>query len=155
MIPSVSVKKLCLDCRNANLLTHCASSRSERYGRSAACRAGSCLGRAYRPRSLARLSSTGSASGSALSWEEVLKSSDLARPAGFEPATRCLEGSRSIHLSYGRLSLSVHGKDHMKATPRSQCTQPSEPYHPGEHQPSAEVTRSPRVPQAAVIRGDG
>ena len=26
----------------------------------------------------------------------------LARPAGFEPATRCLEGSRSIRLSYGR-----------------------------------------------------
>jgi hypothetical protein len=25
-----------------------------------------------------------------------------ARPAGFEPATRCLEGSRSIRLSYGR-----------------------------------------------------
>jgi hypothetical protein len=56
----------------------------------------------------------------------------LARPAGFEPATRCLEGSRSIHLSYGRLSVSVHGKDHMKATQRSQCTQPSEPHHPGE-----------------------
>ena len=28
-------------------------------------------------------------------------SSDLARPAGFEPATRCLEGSRSFQLSYG------------------------------------------------------
>jgi hypothetical protein len=26
--------------------------------------------------------------------KEVLKSSDLARPAGFEPATRCLEGSQ-------------------------------------------------------------
>ena len=28
--------------------------------------------------------------------------SDLARPAGFEPATRCLEGSCSVRLSYGR-----------------------------------------------------
>ena len=27
----------------------------------------------------------------------------LARPEGFEPPTRCLEGSRSIHLSYGRM----------------------------------------------------
>src|SRR5437764_12976614 len=26
----------------------------------------------------------------------------LARPAGFEPATRCLEGSCSVRLSYGR-----------------------------------------------------
>jgi hypothetical protein len=26
----------------------------------------------------------------------------LARPEGFEPPTRCLEGSRSILLSYGR-----------------------------------------------------
>ena len=27
---------------------------------------------------------------------------ELARPAGFEPATRCLEGSCSVRLSYGR-----------------------------------------------------
>ena len=26
------------------------------------------------------------------------------RPGGLEPPTRCLEGSRSIHLSYGRLT---------------------------------------------------
>ena len=26
----------------------------------------------------------------------------MARPAGFEPTTHCLEGSCSIHLSYGR-----------------------------------------------------
>ena len=45
----------------------------------------------------------------------------LARPAGFEPATRCLEGSRSIHLSYGRSVTIVHGEDHTKATRRSHC----------------------------------
>ena len=27
----------------------------------------------------------------------------MARPEGFEPPTLCLEGRRSIHLSYGRL----------------------------------------------------
>jgi hypothetical protein len=27
----------------------------------------------------------------------------LARPEGVEPPTSCLEGRRSIHLSYGRL----------------------------------------------------
>ena len=29
----------------------------------------------------------------------------MARPAGFEPATLCLEGRCSIHLSYGRTGL--------------------------------------------------
>jgi hypothetical protein len=32
----------------------------------------------------------------------------LARPEGFEPPTRCLEGSRSILLSYGRGSDAAH-----------------------------------------------
>ena len=43
-------------------------------------------------------------------------SSDLARPAGFEPATRCLEGSCSVRLSYGRPNVIVHGEDHVTAT---------------------------------------
>ena len=38
--------------------------------------------------------------------------SQPARPAGFEPATRCLEGSCSIRLSYGRPVTIVHGEDH-------------------------------------------
>ena len=42
------------------------------------------------------------------------------RPAGFEPATRCLEGSRSIRLSYGRSLTIVHGEGHATATRRSQ-----------------------------------
>jgi hypothetical protein len=40
----------------------------------------------------------------------------LARPAGFEPATRCLEGSCSVRLSYGRSEISLHAEDHMTAT---------------------------------------
>src|SRR5437667_12730755 len=36
---------------------------------------------------------------SGLAPEQVF---ELARPAGFEPATRCLEGSCSVRLSYGR-----------------------------------------------------
>jgi hypothetical protein len=39
-----------------------------------------------------------------------------ARPAGFEPAADCLEGSCSIQLSYGRPETIVHVKGHMKAT---------------------------------------
>jgi hypothetical protein len=34
----------------------------------------------------------------------------LARPEGFEPPTRCLEGSRSILLSYGRGSDADQGR---------------------------------------------
>ena len=43
------------------------------------------------------------------------------RPAGFEPATRCLEGSRSIRLSYRRSVTSVQVKGHTWATRGSQC----------------------------------
>ena len=35
-----------------------------------------------------------------LSWSDTVFC--LARLAGFEPATRCLEGSRSVQLSYRR-----------------------------------------------------
>jgi hypothetical protein len=47
--------------------------------------------------------------------------SRFARPAGFEPATRCLEGSCSVRLSYGRSKVIVYGEDHATATRRSQC----------------------------------
>ena len=43
------------------------------------------------------------------------------RQAGFEPATRCLEGSRSIRLSYWRSVTIVHAEDHVLATRGSQC----------------------------------
>jgi hypothetical protein len=44
-----------------------------------------------------------------------------ARPAGFEPATHCLEGSCSIRLSYGRPETIVHVKDHATDTRGSRC----------------------------------
>jgi hypothetical protein len=50
--------------------------------------------------------------------------SHFARPAGFEPATRCLEGSRSVRLSYGRSQIIVPGEYHASATCRSQCVAP-------------------------------
>src|SRR5690242_19639499 len=56
--------------------------------------------------------------------QETQIPSDLARPAGFEPATRCLEGSCSVRLSYGRSNVIVHGEDHVTATRRSQCVGP-------------------------------
>ena len=43
------------------------------------------------------------------------------RQAGFEPATRCLEGSCSVRLSYGRSEIIVPGEYHASATCRSQC----------------------------------
>ena len=32
----------------------------------------------------------------------------MARPAGIEPTTHCLEGSCSIHLSYGRKQIKIY-----------------------------------------------
>src|SRR5580700_9017127 len=52
---------------------------------------------------------------------------DLVRQAGFEPATRCLEGSRSIRLSYWRSVTIVHGVDHASATLRSQSARVTDP----------------------------
>jgi hypothetical protein len=51
----------------------------------------------------------------------------IARPAGFEPATGCLEGSCSVRLSYGRPGISVAGEDHASATCGSQCVATSAP----------------------------
>src|SRR5580658_9019538 len=53
--------------------------------------------------------------------------SRFARPAGFEPATRCLEGSCSVRPSYGRPETSVAGEDHASATYGSQCVATSAP----------------------------
>jgi hypothetical protein len=50
--------------------------------------------------------------------------SRFARPAGFEPATGCLEGSCSVRLSYGRSEIIVAGEYHASATCRSQCVAP-------------------------------
>ena len=50
--------------------------------------------------------------------------SRFARPAGFEPATRCLEGSCSVRLSYGRSEIIVPGEYHASATYGSQCVAP-------------------------------
>jgi hypothetical protein len=66
----------------------------------------SCLTRAARPSAQRR------------EFSQVGK--EKARRAGFEPATRCLEGSRSIRLSYRRMMTIVHGKGHASATRRSQ-----------------------------------
>src|SRR5512132_479670 len=44
---------------------------------------------------------------------------DLVRLAGFEPATRCLEGSRSVQLSYRRPPLIVPVQGHMPDTERT------------------------------------
>jgi hypothetical protein len=35
---------------------------------------------------------------------------DVARPEGLEPPTLCLEGRRSIRLSYGRADYQSHSK---------------------------------------------
>ena len=58
---------------------------------------------------------------------KVRIASDLVRQAGFEPATRCLEGSRSILLSYWRSVTIVHGVDHASATLRSQSARGTDP----------------------------
>ncbi len=38
----------------------------------------------------------------------------MARPAGIEPTTHCLEGSCSIQLSYGRNSLNYNNLCHVQ-----------------------------------------
>ena len=67
-----------------------------------------------------------------------------ARPAGFEPATRCLEGSCSVRLSYGRPNVIVQGQDHVTATRRSQCVGPLA----AQIRPC--VRQQPTVPEPAV-----
>ena len=67
----------------------------------------------------------------------MLKSSELARPAGFEPATRCLEGSCSVRLSYGRPEIIVAGEHHASATYGSQCVATSAPTNSPVYEPCA------------------
>ena len=45
----------------------------------------------------------------------------MARPEGFEPPTRCLEGSRSIHLSYGRMRGRCRPQRETLFAPRVAC----------------------------------
>src|SRR5215813_15667789 len=45
-----------------------------------------------------------------------LPRSMVVRLAGFEPATRCLEGSRSVQLSYRRRHPIVQAQSHMADT---------------------------------------
>ena len=71
----------------------------------------------------------------------------LARPAGFEPATRCLEGSCSVRLSYGRSEISLQAEDHMTATRRSQCVGLRTQIHPA----SVNSSPYPNPPSAKPI----
>ena len=87
--------------------------------------------------------------------KEVLKSSDLARPAGFEPATRCLEGSCSVRLSYGRPEISVAGEYHASATYGSQCVTTSTPRNPVyEHGVSGSHFPILNRPELAVVASE-
>src|ERR1700757_3847250 len=98
-----------------------------------------------------RATSIGSPIGSPRMSKEVLKSSDLARPAGFEPATRCLEGSCSVRLSYGRSNVIVYGEDHATATRRSQCVgREAAPPRETLAASSPRTFQPQRVPQGAV-----
>ena len=55
-------------------------------------------------------------------FESEVWASDLARLAGFEPATRCLEGSCSIRLSYRRFTHDiVQEQGHAEDTSRHQA----------------------------------
>ena len=77
--------------------------------------------------------------------------SQPARPAGFEPATRCLEGSCSVRLSYGRSEIIVAGEYHASATCRSQCVAPRTTADSQVYEQGTAVTTSP----VAAIRHVG
>ena len=57
--------------------------------------------------------------GPSVIFEPEVWACDLVRLAGFEPATRCLEGSRSVQLSYRRQPPIVQVKGHTADTERS------------------------------------
>ena len=54
--------------------------------------------------------------GPSVIFEREVWASDLVRLAGFEPATRCLEGSRSVQLSYRRRPPIVQAQSHVADT---------------------------------------
>ena len=61
--------------------------------------------------------------------------SDLARPAGFEPATRCLEGSCSVRLSYGRSKRNCAWRRSRDGYTKVAVCRPLTPCHLGKRQP--------------------
>ena len=80
--------------------------------------------------------------------------SDLARPAGFEPATRCLEGSCSVRLSYGRSKRNCARGRSRDGYMKVAVCRPLTPCHLGKRQAASppRTPQPPRLPHPAVSR---